>query len=54
MIFGKPRWLVRQAIVTNVRGWWRRRLRPADEWMDDFIAAHTARGALRGWSRRTK
>ena len=51
-LFGRPRWLWRQLVVSEVRYQVGRHLRPPTSWIGDLIAASEARGALAGYARR--
>jgi len=51
-ILGRPRWLWKQLVVTELRYQWRRHKSPPSVWMGDLIAASTARGQFRSFHRQ--
>ncbi len=52
MIFGKPRWLWREAIEAETRYRWRRLLAQPEVWMEDLITASRTWGRLHGYAWR--
>jgi glucosyl-dolichyl phosphate glucuronosyltransferase len=45
-LFGRPRWLWRQAVTAEVRYRLRRWLRPPEDWVQDLVKASVLRGRL--------
>jgi glycosyltransferase involved in cell wall biosynthesis len=50
-LFGRPRWLWKQALLAELRYRVWRHVRAPDAWIEDLIDASTARGQLRGYAR---
>ena len=53
-LFGRPRWLLKQAIVSELRYRVHRYSRTPATWVLDLIAASTARGQIHGYGLRAK
>lgn len=53
-LLGRPRWLLRRALVSELRFQVGRLILPPSIWITDMIAASTARGQLHGFARRNK
>ncbi len=48
-LFGKPRWLVRRALETELRYRWRRLVRPPEVWVEDLELSSATWGLLWGF-----
>jgi glycosyltransferase involved in cell wall biosynthesis len=46
---GRPRWVWRRALASECRFWWNRLHGRPERWIEDLIAASTARGILHGY-----